>query len=63
MTFNLPPKVRFAIYVATGVLQPVAVYLLAKDIIGEVEMALFSAEAAFAGVLAALNTNATEGEL
>lgn len=55
MSINLPPKVRIAIYVLTGILQPIAVYLLATGVIGELEMALFAAETTFAAGLAAIN--------
>jgi hypothetical protein len=54
MTINLP-KVRIAIYVITGILQPVAVYLLATGAIGTLEMALFAAEVTFVSGLAAVN--------
>ena len=57
MKVNLPPKVRVAVYVVTGVLQPIAIYLLAKGYIGELEMALFAAETMFAATLAGLNVN------
>lgn len=53
---EIPSRVRFAIYIATGIMQPVAVYLLAVGVIGELEMALFAAEATFVSGLAALNT-------
>ena len=56
MKVTLAPAVRLAIYIATGIAQPVAVYLLATGKIGELEMALFAAEAAFVSGLAALNT-------
>lgn len=53
-------KVRAAIYITTGVLQPIALYLLAIDVIGELEMALFTAETMFALTLAGLNTQTSE---
>lgn len=55
MTLNFPYKVRAAIYIFTGVASPIVVYLLAKDIIGELEMALWAAEVSFASLLAGLN--------
>ena len=60
MTVNLPKKVRLAIYIANGALYPVMTYLLAKDIIGTLEMALYGAEAAFAFTVAGLNVPAEE---
>lgn len=62
MRLSLPRKVRAAIYILTGVAQPVAVYLLANGIIGELEMALFAAEVAFASALAAFNVTPEDVE-
>lgn len=55
MTFNLPYKVRAALYVLTAVGTPVIAYLFAKDIIGELELALWSAEVTVVSALAAFN--------
>lgn len=57
MQVNLPPKVRLALYVATGLLTPVVVYLQAKGIIGQLEVALWSAEVLFMSALAAFNVD------
>lgn len=55
MTFNLPYKVRAALYVFTGLASPVVTYLLAKGVIGELEMALWAAEVTAVSALAAAN--------
>lgn len=62
MTFNLPYKVRAALYVATSVFTPVVAYLFAKEYIGELEVGLWSAEVAVVTALAAFNTVPTKGE-
>lgn len=62
MTINLPAKVRMALYLFTAIGSPVMVYLLAKDIVGELEMALWSAEVLVVGGLAAFKTT-PEGEV
>lgn len=54
--FTIPYKVRTAIYIATGLLTPVVIYLLAKDIIGTLEMTLWGAEVTFVLGLAGFNT-------
>ena len=55
MTLNIPYQLRAAIYVFTAVGTPVVAYLLSVGIIGELEVALWSAEVAVASSLAALN--------
>ena len=55
MTVNLPPKLRLSLYIATGVLSPVVAYLLAKGLIGQLEMSLWLAEVSFISLLAAFN--------
>lgn len=55
MRINLPSKVRAAIYVFTAVGSPIMGYLLARGIIGELEMALWTAEIAAVTAMAALN--------
>ena len=55
MRINLPSNVRAAIYVFTAVGSPVMGYLLARGIIGELEMALWTAEIAAVTAMAALN--------
>lgn len=56
MQVNLPPRVRLALYVLTALGTPVAAYLFAKEIIGELELALWSAEVAVVTAMAAFNT-------
>lgn len=55
MEFNLPPKVRFALYVLTAVLTPVVGYLFTKGRIGEQEVALWGAVNTVVSGLAAFN--------
>lgn len=55
MKINPPKRVRQAIYLVTGFGTPIVAYLLAKEIIGTLEVALWSAEVAFASGLAAIN--------
>lgn len=56
MTINLSAQLRQALYIFTAVGTPVMVYLLAKDVIGDLEMALWSAEVLAVGSLAAFKT-------
>lgn len=62
MTLNLPYKVRAGLYVITAVGTPIIGYLFAKDIIGDLEVALWGAEVAVVNIIAALNTVPTNGE-
>lgn len=62
MTITIPAKVRQALYIFTAVGTPVVTYLLAKEVIGELEMALWSAEVLVVGSLAAFKTT-PEGEV
>jgi len=55
MKFNPSPRVRQAIYLITGFGTPLVAYLLAKGLIGELEVALWSAEVLFASGLATVN--------
>lgn len=56
MTVNFPPQVRAALYILTAMGTPLVAYLLAKNIIGSLEVTLWSAEVAIVGALAAFNT-------
>jgi len=62
MTLNVPYKVRAALYVLTAIGTPVVAYLAAVDVIGELEVALWSAEVSIVSALAAFNTVPTKGE-
>lgn len=62
MTLNIPPKIRAAIYILTALGTPVMTYLLAKEVIGTLEMALWSAEVTVVTTMAALKTQPTPGE-
>lgn len=56
MPLNPPRRVRAFLYVLTAVGTPVAVYLQAKGIIGDLEFVLWGAEVTVVNTLAALNT-------
>lgn len=57
MNVNLPPKVRFTLYIITLLGTPVVVYLKSKGIIGDLEVALWTAEIMAVSGLAAFNVN------
>lgn len=56
MTLNPPRKVRAAIYILTAIGAPVATYLLAKGVIGDLEMTLWAAVTTVVNALAFANT-------
>lgn len=58
MKLNLPNKVRAILYVFTAIGTPIITYLFAKDIIGELELALWGAEVTVISVMASLNVKA-----
>lgn len=55
MTVNLPYKVRAALYIINAVGSPVMAYLLAKAVIGTLEVGLWAAEMTAVFALAGLN--------
>ncbi len=55
MQFNPPYKVRAVLYILTAMGTPLVAYLFARHILGELEVALWSAEVAVVNVMAALN--------
>lgn len=55
MTINLPSKVRFGIYIFTGVGSLVIAYLSSVQAIGTPELELWTGLSAFVNGLAALN--------
>lgn len=61
--FTIPYKARTAIYIATGLLTPVVIYLLAKEVIGTLEMTLWGAEVTFVLGLAGFNTSPNSIEI
>lgn len=61
MTFNLPSKLRAALYIGTALCTPVVSYLFAKEYIGELEVALWAAEVTAVSAIAAFNTPVKEG--
>lgn len=62
MTVNLPYRVRLALYIITALGTPLVGYLFAKDIIGELEVTLWTAEVTVVSLLAAFNTAPSQGE-
>lgn len=57
MSVNLPPRVRVLLYILTALGTPLMAYLLAKGIIGELEMTLWSAEVTVVTGMAAFNVS------
>lgn len=57
MPLNIPPKVRASLYALTALGTPIVAYLLAKNIIGSLEVTLWSAEVAVVSALAAYNVS------
>lgn len=55
MTVNLPPRVRVALYILTGLGTPLVAYLAAKGIIEDLEVVLWSAEVTVVSGMAAFN--------
>ena len=62
MKINISAEVRQALYIVTALGTPVMVYLLDKAIIGELEMALWSAIVLAVNSLAAIKTT-PDGEI
>jgi len=62
MKINLPWKARLTLYITTVVGTPVVTYLLAKGIIGTIEVNLWLGEVAVASAIAAFNTSPTAEE-
>lgn len=55
MTFNPPSKIRALLYIITAIGTPVVAYLLTKDVISELEVALWAAEVTVVNAMATLN--------
>lgn len=62
MPINVPYKIRAMLYALTALGSPLIAYLLAKGIIGGLEVTLWSAEVAVVSTLAAFNTTPNKGE-
>lgn len=60
MTLNIPANTRTALYVLTSLGTPVIGYLFAKEIIGDLEVTLWSAEVAVVSAMAAFNVTPDE---
>ena len=60
MNLNLSPRIRAAIYSANVLGSPVMAYLLARNIIGTLEVGLWAAEMSAVFLLAGLNVSKKE---
>lgn len=60
MQFNPPAKVRGAIYIVTALGSPLVAYLLARHIIGQLELNLWVAEVTAVNIMAGLNVTANK---
>lgn len=56
MTVNLPPNVRFALYLITSIGSLVVTYLVTKDVLGDAEVALWAGFTALVAGMAGFNT-------
>lgn len=57
MNINLPPKVRFAVYVFNGLVSILVVYLATKGIIGDAETVAWGGFNLFTSALAGYNVS------
>lgn len=55
MKFTIPHQLRVSLYILTALGTPVIGYLFARDILGDLEVALWGAEVAVVSSMAALN--------
>lgn len=55
MQINIPPVVRFALYIVTALGTPVVEYLRARGVFGALEVALWNSEVAAVAAMAAFN--------
>lgn len=55
MTLNVPPKIRAALYALNVIGSPIMAYLLARGVIGTLEVTLWAAEMTAVFALAGLN--------
>lgn len=55
MNLSLKPGIRLVLYILTVLGAPVVVYLRAKDVIGDIELTLWSGEVSAVSLLAAFN--------
>ncbi|MBO9522836.1 MAG: hypothetical protein J7518_14985 [Nocardioidaceae bacterium] len=62
MKISISPAVRVALYVLTLLGAPVIVYLRARGIIGDLELALWGAEVSAVSALAAFNVPSGTGD-
>jgi hypothetical protein len=56
MQIIFSPRIRSTLYIITAIGTPIVTYLLAKGLIGNLEVGLWSSEVAAVGMLAAFNT-------
>lgn len=59
---TLPPKVRLAIYLASGIGSAVVAYLVARGFAGDAEVALWAALVAVVNGLSAANVPTKRGQ-
>lgn len=60
MKLNIPYKIRAALYILTAVGTPIVTYLAARQIIGDLEVVLWSAEVVVVSTIAAFNVTKDE---
>lgn len=62
MTINIPYKIRAGLYILITLGTPVVAYLLAKDVIGTLEVGLWGGLTSAVTAMAALNTAPSKEE-
>lgn len=62
MRTNIPPKVRFAVYLITGIGSVAVSYMVAKNMIGDAELTAWTALVGLVNGMAASNTNITDAK-
>ena len=62
MKYNIPYRVRAAVYGANVLGSPIVAYLLAKGVIGTLEVGLWGAEVAAVMAMAGLNVQSPNQE-
>lgn len=62
-TVNIPPAVRFALYLLSALGSVIAAYLFAKGLVGDAELALWAGVVAIINGLAAAKTDLHESKV
>lgn len=60
MKLNINPKVRVVLYVVTAVGTPLVAYLASKEVIGDLEVTLWSSEVAIVSAMAGFKVDRTK---